>query len=294
MAELVPHPLVTRVGIGLTGQTWLTLPPDASGAADDLGAEVTTAADAAKLAAQNAAAQATWAAAVIAAQAAQEASDRADQALKQAQKDARGPDPSPEVLAQRDVLAQEAKQAQDDAEAAKKAADDAQKAAKNAAALPAPQQGGAFDPIDIDDVRRDQKQQLAAALADNADLPDLSLFAGFLGGQVTRDDGNPWRLVYLDSRLYSWMLVQESDILVHQRLADDHAPSGLRDVLWVRGTANVVQGSGAQSTAGRFLVGEFTRAGDFAASTSGGTFSAATGLLCEATTPGCCMKPRTR
>jgi len=290
MAEYVPHPLVTRVGIGLTGQTWVTLPDDASGAADDLGAEVTTAADAAKLAAQNATAQAAWAAAVIVQQAAQEASAKADDAAKRAS----APDAPEELVAQRADLEKAAKQAKAAARTAKRAADAAKTAAETAAQLPATQQGGAFDPIDIDDVRRDQKQQLAAALADNADLPDLSLFAGFLGGQVDRGDGNFWRLVYLDSRLYSWLLVQESDILVHQRLADDHAPSGLRDVLWVRATANVVQGSGAQSTAGRFLVGEFTRAGDFAASTSGGTFSAATGLLCEATTPGCCMRPRTR
>lgn len=290
MAEFVPHPLVTRVGIGLTGQTAVTLPPGATGAAGDLGAELTTAADAAKLAAQNAAAQAAWAAAIVVAQAAEERSSRAKAALKQAQMDARGSEAPPEQL---DELASAAKQAEDEAKTARKAADDAENAAKAAAAVPAPQQSDAFDPIDTDDVRRDQKEQLAAALADNADLPELSLFAGFLGGQVVRGEDR-WRLVYLDSRLYSWLLVQEDDILVHQRLADDHAPSGLRDVLWVRGNANVLQGSGAQSTAGRFLVGEFTRAGDFAASTSGGTFSAATGLLCEATTPGCCMRPRTR
>jgi hypothetical protein len=55
-----------------------------------------------------------------------------------------------------------------------------------------------------------------------------------------------------------------------------------------------VRGSGPQTGDGRFLVGRLTQAGEFAASTTGGTFSAATGLLCEATTPGCCIKPRTR
>ncbi len=102
-----------------------------------------------------------------------------------------------------------------------------------------------------------------------------------------------WRLLYLDSRLDSWMLVPEDAIIVYQQLTDDNAPSGVRDVLWVDSTANLVRGSGPRTNDGRFLVGELTRAGDFAASTTGGTFSAATGLLCEATTPGCCLTSRT-
>ena len=137
--------------------------------------------------------------------------------------------------------------------------------------------------------------EVAGALADQANLPDLSLFAGFLGGPVSSEK-NPgtWRLVYLDSRLNNWLLVPEDDIIVWQRLEDDHAPSGLRDALWVTSSAMVVRGSGARSNEGRFLVGEFTRAADFAAATTGGTFSAATGLLCEATTPGCCWGSRSR
>jgi hypothetical protein len=144
-----------------------------------------------------------------------------------------------------------------------------------------------------DDEHPKEKNELATAVADQDNLPDLSLFAGFLGGPVTRE-GAPWRLLYLDSRLNNWLLVPEHDIVVHERLDDDHAPSGKRDALWVRGSAMVVHGSGSRSNEGRFLVGEFTRAGDFAASTTGGTFSAATGLLCEATTPGCCWGRRTR
>ncbi len=134
---------------------------------------------------------------------------------------------------------------------------------------------------------------LATAFANQANLPSLSLFAGFLGGPVT-ENGETWRLLYLDSRLDSWMLVPEDAIVVHQQLTDDKAPSSRRDVLWVDGTANLVHGSGPRTNHGRFLVGELTRAGNFAASTSGGTFSAATGLLCEATTPGCCTVTRTR
>jgi hypothetical protein len=138
-----------------------------------------------------------------------------------------------------------------------------------------------------------EKNQLATALADQANLPDLSLFAGFLGGPYTHDNVT-WRLFYFDSLLSNWLFIPENDIVLHQRLDDDHAPSGKRDALWVRGSATVVRGSGSRANAGRFLVGEFTRAGDFAASTTGGTFSAASGLLCEATTPGCCWGARSR
>jgi hypothetical protein len=149
------------------------------------------------------------------------------------------------------------------------------------------------DPIDDDRQFVAEKNALAAALANQANLPDLTLVAGYLGGQVDHS-GEYWRLLYLDSRLHNWLLILEDDIVVHQRLDDDHAASGKRDALWVNGTTTMVCGSGARASEGRFLVGDFTKAGDYAASTSGGTFSAATGLLCEATTPGCCWGTRTR
>lgn len=139
----------------------------------------------------------------------------------------------------------------------------------------------------------DKKRELATALANQANLAGLSLFAGFLGGEIDHD-AKKWRLLYLDSRLDDWMLVPQDSIIVAQRLRDANAPSGKRDVLWVNSTANVVSGSGPRANDGRFLVGELTRAGDFAPSTSGGTFSVASGLLCEATTPGCCRVTRTR
>jgi hypothetical protein len=142
---------------------------------------------------------------------------------------------------------------------------------------------------DLDD---EEKNRLAEAFANRANLPGLSLFAGFLGGPVDHENIT-WRLLYLDSRLDNWMLVPEDAIIVSQQLTDDNAPSGVRDVLWVDSTANLVRGSGPRTNDGRFLVGELTRAGEFAASTTGGTFSAATGLLCEATTPGCCLTART-
>jgi hypothetical protein len=125
-------------------------------------------------------------------------------------------------------------------------------------------------------------------------VPELSLFAGFLAGQVIGPQNETSQLVYLDARLYSWLVVKETDIVVHERMKDAGAPYGVRDVLWVRRNATLLQGTGSRSNQGRFLVGELTVAGDFAASTTGGTFSAATGLLCEAATPGCCLSSRTR
>jgi hypothetical protein len=138
-----------------------------------------------------------------------------------------------------------------------------------------------------------EKMALAEAFADQADLPGLSLLAGYLGGPVT-DNGTAWQLLYLDSRLDTWVLVPEDAIIVHERLKDENAPSGRRDVLWVDATANLLHGSGPRTNEGRFLVGDLTRAGDFAATTTGGTFSVATGLLCETTTPGRCLSSRTR
>lgn len=143
-----------------------------------------------------------------------------------------------------------------------------------------------------DDEFAEQKNAVATAFANQATSPTLSLFAGYLGGPVTHD--GDWQLLYLDSRLCDWMLVPDEDIVVAEQLDDDNAPGGTRDVLWIKSTANVITGTGARSNDGRFLVGSLTRAGDYAPATSGGTFSAASGLLCEATTPGCCMYTRTR
>jgi hypothetical protein len=339
--NLVPHPLVTRVGLGLLRRGEVTFTDEIKLAAEHLDAESTTAAAAAKGAAQQAAEDAAQAArdaanrAEVTADTAQQEADRlaaeaaqatldAEAAEQRALQESENAEQHPrstraqeaalvanqEAAEARAVAAEKATEAED-AAAKARALREAANAARAAAPDAPPEepnvpvgQGpanppnplaamGSFDPIDVDDLHPEQKDALAAALANKADLPDISLFAGFIGGKISYE-GLEWRLVYLDSRLYSWLLVQEKDVLVHQRLADDRAPSGLRDVLWVRGNANLMQGDGARSNEGRFLVGDFTRAGDFAASTTGGTFSAATGLLCEATTPGCCLRPRTR
>jgi hypothetical protein len=132
------------------------------------------------------------------------------------------------------------------------------------------------------------------SLAERMDVADLSLFAGFLGAEIERP-GATWWLFYLDSRLHRWLLVPRDDIVVYKQLDDDTAFDKKRDVLWVDADARLLQGSGSQTIEGLFLVGEFTRAGDFAATTATRTSPASTGLICEATTPSCyCFSSRTR
>jgi hypothetical protein len=135
-------------------------------------------------------------------------------------------------------------------------------------------------------------EQLAWAVANEHDQPDLKLISGFVGAQIKR--GANWRLVYLDSLLYTWLLVPEDDVIASQRLKDPNAPSGERDMLWVNRTAKFVYGSGFGPDDRRFLVGELTSAADFKPERRGGAFSAASGLLCDATTPDCvCYRSRT-
>jgi hypothetical protein len=130
----------------------------------------------------------------------------------------------------------------------------------------------------------------ADALAQAANLPDLVTFAGFLGGIVQHPRTNvDWRVLYLDWQLRTWLLVEDAEIRLAQRVTDDTVPTGERDVIWVDTDAAVGKGAGSQSVEARFLTGEFTRAGDFDDTpTGGGTIAAATGVFCEAKSVGCC------
>jgi hypothetical protein len=246
MADYVPHPLVTRVGM----HVFETKAKPGTHEKTALTALVTASNQAASVA--------------------QTSAKAAEKALAAAAARVPPAPPAPPVPP---------------APGAKPAAPPAPPAAVGGSAAP-------IDPIGDDDAYPRQKRRLAAALSERADVPELSLFAGFLAGHVEGPQGDS-QLVYLDARLYSWLVVKETDIVVHERMTDAGAPYGVRDVLWVRRDATLIQGTGSRSNAGRFLVGELTAAGDFAASTTGGTFSAATGLLCEATTPGCCYSSRT-
>jgi hypothetical protein len=133
----------------------------------------------------------------------------------------------------------------------------------------------------------EEPEAVANQLAGNPDLDELMSFAGFLGG-IVKNGEREWRLLYLDTCLQTWLLVEENDIVYNTTVEDDTAPAKKRDVIWVRADASVGRGSGAQSAEARFLTGEFTKAGDFEARPTGGTMAAATGVFCEARTPFCC------
>lgn len=136
---------------------------------------------------------------------------------------------------------------------------------------------------------------LADALAADPTIPPLITFAGFLGGTVVIRKVS-WRVFYLDAKLLTWLLVSEDDIVHREKLTDVTAPFGQRDVLWLKSSASVTEGSGPprpHDIEAQFLRGDFIGAADFSASLTGGTFSRATGLLCEVETPGCCGR-RTR
>jgi hypothetical protein len=122
------------------------------------------------------------------------------------------------------------------------------------------------------------------------DVPVLSTFAGYLGDAIEYRDRN-WRVLYLDTKLSSWLLVEEQAIVFHDRMHDRTAAYGMRDVIWLNAEATVGRGIGPQAGEARFLRGAFTSAGDVTAAVTGGTFDAATGIFCEAQTPGCCGWP---
>jgi hypothetical protein len=99
-----------------------------------------------------------------------------------------------------------------------------------------------------------------------------------------------WLVFYLDASLQTWLLVQREAIVLRRTVHDELSPFGSHDVIWVRGQAPIRRGSGPQSIQQRFLTGDFTRAGDFDAPPTGGTFSSPSGLLCAAGSPGCCPR----
>ena len=135
---------------------------------------------------------------------------------------------------------------------------------------------------------------LANEIANDPNLPEIHTFAGFLGGTLA-DSGptqSSWRLLYLDPKLRTWLLVDQKNILLRQEVRDETSPFGSRDHVWMKSDASVSQGEGAprrNEVQARFLRGDFVSAGDFAASVTGGTFAPPTGPLCPLT-PGCCGK----
>jgi hypothetical protein len=104
-----------------------------------------------------------------------------------------------------------------------------------------------------------------------------------------------WQILFLNATVSKWLVVAMSDILLHNRMNDDTAAFGERDVLWVKADAKLGQGGTSISSEARFLTGGFVRAGELEASLAPLAVSNDSGLLCEAITPGCCtVKSRTR
>ena len=138
--------------------------------------------------------------------------------------------------------------------------------------------------------------EIMDALVADPSVPQLVTFAGFLGGKFDDRSGTTWRFLYLDPKLVTWLVVNEDDVVLHRKVQDVTMPSKdkdpiLRDLVWLKSSASVSDGSGPprpREIEAQFLRGDFIGAGDFSASLTGGTFSRATGLLCEVQTPGCC------
>lgn len=134
----------------------------------------------------------------------------------------------------------------------------------------------------------------AGALPPATALPELVTLVGFVDGTIVNPaTGSNWVLVYRDWRMTSWWLVEGVGILHYDAVPDDGTDPQARQVLWVNRDTAVGRGSGPQSAEARFLTGEFTRAGDFDYSETGGQSAAETGLFCP-NTPLCNCGPRSR
>jgi hypothetical protein len=156
-------------------------------------------------------------------------------------------------------------------------------------------QAGTASQTNVDDVAN-AAMALADALANDPSIKELYAFAGYLGGTVNDPAGvtpaAKWQLLYLDPKLRSWLLVDQTSIRLRMDVKDETSPSGTRDHVWLTTDASVSQGEGPpqkNEIQARFLRGDFMSAGDFAASVTAGTFAPPTGPLCPLT-PGCCGK----
>jgi hypothetical protein len=130
----------------------------------------------------------------------------------------------------------------------------------------------------------------AQALAETADVPKVVSFVGYLGATITNPAAadSQWCVLYLDRDLHSWLLIETAAIVRRLIINDRNTTEDQYDVIWVTADGVVSRGRGSLSTEAQFLSGDFTRAGDFESSPTGGTLSASTGVFCEARSPGCC------
>jgi hypothetical protein len=122
-----------------------------------------------------------------------------------------------------------------------------------------------------------------------ADTTQTKLLVGRLGGRCQYPpDARWWRVLFLDVDVNRWILVLEDDIKDHQIVKDPRIPGGAIDYMWVKADTPVGPGDLKTDPRNLFLTGGFTRAGDFDTSVRGDTYSPASGLICEAITPGGC------
>jgi hypothetical protein len=138
----------------------------------------------------------------------------------------------------------------------------------------------------------DPNADYVLGLAGASDLWQLITFTGYVGATYTRTTesaAQQWTVLYLDTRLQSWLLIETSGIVYRKSVEDKLSPSSNRDVVWVKSEASVGQGTGSLSVEAQFLTGDFTRAGDYDVEWAGdGGLSVATGVFCEARSVGCC------
>lgn len=120
----------------------------------------------------------------------------------------------------------------------------------------------------------------------------FTIVAGYLGGGVAEHGAPARQVLFLDAQLSKWLLVPIEEISLFNRVRDDSAAFGLRDILWLRSDARVVPGDSSDSVKQSYLSGPFTRADQVPTTVTGGTFPGPGGLLLEAITPGCCGKTR--
>jgi hypothetical protein len=133
-----------------------------------------------------------------------------------------------------------------------------------------------------------QQTALGAALQN---LPELVTFSGLSAGTLpdpSDPTGPAWPALFLNAQMSKWLLVEPGGLFHHETFQDPISPGQTRDVFWVRADATIRWGSETRSGPGRFLRGQFTSAGDYSASVSGGTVNPATGIFCQVPTPGCC------
>ena len=127
----------------------------------------------------------------------------------------------------------------------------------------------------------------ANAVTPDANASSVVTFEGYLGGSAGGDRAE-WAVLYLDIQLERWLVVEKGSIHRWEQVQDRDWDGRSRDIIWVYKDAVVGTGRGPVTTETRFLIGEFTRAGDVDAAPAGGALPASSdGVFCPRS-PNCC------